>query len=76
MIDLSNNKISSEVPKDYFIGTDIRTLNLTNNRMSSFRQSSFRLNSKIIERPEVFLEGNPLQCDCDIEWLLTANTNR
>ena len=76
-LDLSRNHISL---MDYYenlvfvCAEHLHTINLTYNRLQSLPSKYLRWH--YMDTPNILLQGNPLRCDCGIEWLAGINSMR
>lgn len=74
-LNLGNNLIE-DVPKDTFVNKpDIKNISLAGNLIKKLSISSVLVSKVKYERnlPELYLAGNPLHCDCEMEWLRKIN---
>ena len=75
LLDLSRNHIS--YLSDIAVG-NVHTLDVRSNRLQTIHKKELELryskNYNVI--PRIYLEGNPLQCNCDVEWLADINFNK
>ena len=66
-IDLSSNSISTVVQETFFGPRDtLSEINLSRNQIKTATECVFW---DFPTQPEIFLTGNPLQCDCQLIWL-------
>ena len=75
LLDLSGNNISNlfDTAEGHF-----QTVNVRFNKLQTInkRQLHLRYLKEDNVRPDIYLEGNPLRCTCDVEWLVDIDLNR
>ncbi|CAL4157124.1 unnamed protein product, partial [Meganyctiphanes norvegica] len=68
---MNNNNLTSLNPNSFLNKTNIELIDLRMNHIQKLNPKA--LNSRDISgrrsSPEIFLSGNPLICDCEMEWL-------
>lgn len=71
-VDLHNNSITSVEP-DAFPDMDRESsIELSNNNITSLEETVWR--PLLEEHVQVFLQGNPLECGCDVAWVVGNKT--
>ena len=68
-IDLSNNLISSIQDRSFSYLLNIRTVDLSANKLSRINVKGVETSYRLITRPEFVIRFNPLVCDCHLGWL-------
>ena len=73
---LNDNKISQVMPYTFFKKAGLAKVDLSVNEIASLGQTPLRLSSNEAgERPTFLLGGNPIICDCDMQWFKSINNN-
>eukprot|EP00090_Calanus_glacialis_P019644 TRINITY_DN30137_c0_g1_i1.p1 TRINITY_DN30137_c0_g1~~TRINITY_DN30137_c0_g1_i1.p1 ORF type:complete len:1191 (-),score=181.26 TRINITY_DN30137_c0_g1_i1:163-3735(-) len=72
---LNDNTISEVSPYTFFKKAKLVKVDLTVNEISGIAQTAIRLSSEIIDLPQFLLGGNPIICDCEMQWFKTVNDN-
>jgi len=72
---LNDNKINKIAPYTFFKKTKLAQVDLSVNEISVVTQTALRLSSEVVELPHFLLGGNPIICDCEMEWFKTINNN-
>ena len=56
---------------------NVSIIKLNFNKLKTIHKKSLRLlgDFKTNVTPSIFLGGNPLRCNCDLEWLAEINSN-
>lgn len=71
-----SNLIEEFAPNTLIGLSNLTSVNLSNNRLSKFSLNSLALTREQAENTdqvELFLAGNPIVCDCEMEWLQRIN---
>lgn len=68
-LDLANNRISTMAEQAF--GGYFKSVYLQNNLLEVFEENIF---GPIVYHIDVYLEGNPLTCGCDMAWLVLNET--
>ena len=72
---LNDNEISQVLPYTFFKKSKLVKVDLSVNEISSLTQVSLRLSSEILDLPSFLLGGNPIICDCEMQWFKSVNDN-
>ena len=72
---LNDNEIRQVQPYTFFKKSKLVKVDLSVNEISSLTQVSLRLSSEILDLPSFLLGGNPIICDCEMQWFKTVNDN-
>lgn len=76
IIFLNNNMISQIQPYTFFKKKNLTRVDLFSNKLQHIDQNALRLS--VLEatkpQPEFYIEENPLQCDCTLQWLQKINS--
>ena len=75
-IDLSFNLIGKIEIKAFRNLDRLLALNLTYNALTTLSKGSLMMSQKVWLRPQLFLIGNSLHCNCNMGWLRKINTDR
>ncbi|KAK4299276.1 hypothetical protein Pmani_028450 [Petrolisthes manimaculis] len=72
---LNNNLITRVQPYAFFKKKNLTRVDLFANKVANIDQNALRLSLSDPNRdlPEFYLGGNPLECDCTMEWLQGIN---
>ena len=73
---LDNNNISDVKPSTFKDKTNLEYLDLRNNNITKINPKSItpKLGTEhSVHNPKLLLGGNPLRCDCEMEWLYSAS---
>jgi len=72
---VNDNAIADVAPYTFFRKTKLVKVDLTVNEITGISQTSLRLPSDMEELPQFLLGGNPVLCDCSMQWFKTINEN-
>ena len=72
---LNDNTIAQVEPYTFFKKSQLVKVDLSVNEISSITQTSLRLSSEILDTPQFLLGGNPIICDCEMQWFKSINDN-
>jgi len=72
---LNDNSITEVKPYTFFRKAKLVKVDLTVNEITGISQTSLRLPSEVSEPPRFLLGGNPVLCDCSMQWFKTINDN-
>ena len=70
---LNDNQISEIAPYAFFHLTKLVKADLSVNEISSFSENSIRLSADVQTTPTFTLGGNPIACNCHMQWFQTVN---
>ena len=70
---INDNLITQVMPYTFFKKSSLVKVDLTVNEISSLTQTALRLSSDIAEAPQFLLGGNPIVCDCEMQWFKSIN---
>ena len=73
-LNVNDNRIQQIVPYTFFKKTKLSKVDLTVNSLKNIDRNALRLSSDVKALPEFYLGGNPIECDCDMVWFKTINT--
>lgn len=74
LVNISNNDIELIADFAFFSKTKISQVDLSNNNLRTLDINTFRLSSQAVANAsEFYISGNPLFCDCNMEWLQKMN---
>ena len=72
-IHLDHNEIVELAPNTFSDMHNLTLVNLTSNSLQGFHRNALALDIKHDEdQARVYLDDNPLVCDCDMEWFQRA----
>ena len=72
-IHLDQNEIVELAPNTFSDMHNLTLVNLTRNSLQGFHRNALALDIKHDNgQPKVYLDNNPLVCDCDMEWFQRA----
>lgn len=76
MLYLNDNLISKVQSYTFFKKPNLTRVDLYGNKITSLDPNSLRISAVPQDKsvPEFFIGGNPLECDCTMEWLQKINT--
>ncbi|KAF9823254.1 hypothetical protein SFRURICE_000147 [Spodoptera frugiperda] len=76
MLYLNDNLISKVQSYTFFKKPNLTRVDLYGNRITSLDPNSLRISAVPQDKtvPEFFIGGNPLECDCTMDWLQKINT--
>lgn len=76
MLYLNDNLISKVQSYTFFKKPNLTRVDLYGNKITSLDPNSLRISAVPQEKsvPEFFIGGNPLECDCTMDWLQKINT--
>ena len=72
---LNDNSITEVKPYTFFRKAKLVKVDLTVNEITGISQSCLRLPSEVSQPPRFLLGGNPVLCDCSMQWFKTINDN-
>ena len=72
---LNDNAIASVAPYTFFKKAKLVTVDLTVNEISGLAQPALRLSPDLPATPEFLLGGNPILCNCEMQWFQSVNDN-
>ena len=72
---LNDNTITEVLPYTFFKKSQLAKVDLTVNEISSISQTALRLSSDLLDTPQFLLGGNPIVCDCEMQWFKSINDN-
>ena len=72
---LNDNNIAELMPYTFFKKSKLVKVDLSVNELSSISQTSLRLSSEVSFTPQFLLGGNPIICDCEMQWFKSINDN-
>ena len=72
---LNDNSIVEVAPYTFFRKTKLVKVDLTVNGITGISQTALRLPSEMARPPLFLLGGNPILCDCSMQWFKTINDN-
>ena len=72
-IDLSFNHISRMGVGVFFHLHELLAVNLTYNRLATFTKDTLRIADVLWLKPQLFLRGNWIECQCSMGWILRIN---
>jgi len=72
---LNDNSITQVLPYTFFKKAKLIKVDLTVNEISSITQTALRLSSEMLDTPQFLLGGNPIICDCEMQWFKSINDN-
>ena len=70
---LNDNKITTIAPYTFYQQTNLVKVDLSVNEISSFSENAIRLSTNIKSLPQFNLGGNPIACDCNMQWFKSVN---
>lgn len=72
---LNDNLISKVQSYTFFKKPNLTRVDLFGNKITSLNQNSLRISTvpPLKKLPEFYIGGNPLQCDCTMDWLQRIN---
>ena len=70
---LNDNRISAIAPYTFFHLTKLVKADLSVNEISSFTENSIRPSAEVLVTPAFNLGGNPIACDCHMQWFQAVN---
>ena len=70
---LNDNKITTIAPYTFFHQTKLVKVDLSVNEIASFSENALRLSTDIQSLPQFNLGGNPIACDCNMQWFKSVN---
>lgn len=78
MLYLNDNLISKVQSYTFFKKPNLTRVDLFGNKITSLDPNSLRISAVPQDKaiPEFFIGGNPLECDCTMEWLQKVNAGR
>ena len=71
---LNDNKISQVAPYAFFHLTKLVKADLSVNEISSLTENSLRLSTDSVATPSFNLGGNPIACNCHMQWFQNINS--
>nr|XP_045620685.1 oplophorus-luciferin 2-monooxygenase non-catalytic subunit-like [Procambarus clarkii] len=71
-IDLHNNYITSVAPDAFPDMSQESSIDLGNNNITTLEEAVWR--PLLEDHVQVFLQGNPLACGCDVAWVVGSDT--
>lgn len=76
MLYLNDNLISKVQSYTFFKKPNLTRVDLYGNKITSLDPNSLRISAVPQDKsvPEFFIGGNPLECDCTMDWLQKINT--
>ncbi|CAH0399859.1 unnamed protein product [Chilo suppressalis] len=76
MLYLNDNLISKVQSYTFFKKPNLTRVDLYGNKITNLDPNSLRISAVPQDKsvPEFFIGGNPLECDCTMEWLQKINT--
>lgn len=76
MLYLNDNLISKVQSYTFFKKPNLTRVDLYGNKITSLDPNSLRISAVPQDKsvPEFFIGGNPLECDCTMDWLQKVNT--
>lgn len=76
MLYLNDNLISKVQSYTFFKKPNLTRVDLFGNKITNLDPNSLRISAVPHDKsvPEFFIGGNPLECDCTMEWLQKINT--
>ena len=72
---LNDNLITQVMPYTFFKKSSLVKVDLSVNEISSITQTALRLSSELGLAPQFLLGGNPIICDCEMQWFKSINEN-
>ena len=72
---LNDNSITEVAPYTFFRKAKLVKVDLTVNGITGIGQTALRLPSDMADLPQFLLGGNPVLCDCAMQWFKTINDN-
>ncbi|XP_074662603.1 adhesion G-protein coupled receptor G4-like [Tubulanus polymorphus] len=72
-LDLRNNSIRTVDPKAFNTLNKLRNLSISDNEFEKFEADWFRYNAELME---LYLRGNPVVCDCDVQAFMNWAKSR
>lgn len=70
---LNDNKIRTVAPYAFFKQNKLVKVDLSVNEISSFSENAIRLSTDIKQVPAFNLGGNPIACNCEMQWFKSVN---
>ena len=70
---INDNKITTIAPYTFYQQTNLVKVDLSVNEISSFSENAIRLSTNIKSLPQFNLGGNPIACDCNMQWFKSVN---
>ena len=70
---LNDNKITTIAPYAFFGQSRLVKVDLSVNEITSFSENAIRLATEIVQVPTFHLGGNPIACNCEMQWFQSVN---
>ncbi|XP_037940376.1 toll-like receptor Tollo [Teleopsis dalmanni] len=72
---LNDNLISTIQPYTFFRKQNLMRVYLIRNKLTTLDPNTFRLSPVSIEKemPQFYVSGNPINCNCDLDWIQKIN---